>query len=137
MKKLLLSALAALAGLALFVFVILSGEEVPRSVNGLCSGLGGALLGIGGAGLLMPLLMRSMSPEDRKEIERGETDERNIYIRSMAAQDSWYWTLVLLWVPFAAALVREEAFWTTLCCAVLVLHCGFYLLHVYRWTQKL
>lgn len=132
-----LSALAVAAGLALFLFVFLSGEEIPRSVNGLCSGLGGALIGIGGAGLIIPLLMRSMTPEDRKEVERAERDERSVAIRAHAAQDSWYWTLVLLWVPFAAALVREEAFWTTLCCAVLVLHCGFYLLHVYRWTQKL
>ena len=137
MKKLLLSALAALAGLALFVFVILSGEEVPRSVNGLCSGLGGALLGIGGAGLLMPLLMRSMSPEDRKEIERGETDERNIYIRSMAAQDSWDWTLVLLWVPFVAALIQGELLWMILAPALIVLHCAFYMFHMYRWSKKL
>ena len=88
MKKIVLSALAICAGLALFVFVFLSGEDVPRSVNGLCSGLGGALIGLGGAGVIIPLLMRSMSPEDRKEVERAERDERSVTIRAHAAQDS-------------------------------------------------
>ena len=135
--KMALSALAALAGLALFVFVALSGDDIPRSVNGLCSGLGGALIGLGGAGLIIPLAMRAMTPEERKEVERGETDERNMYIRARAAQDSWYWTLALLWVPFVAALVQGEILWMVLCPAVLVLHCTFYLFHMYRWSKKL
>lgn len=135
--KMALSALAALAGLALFVFVALSGDDISRSVNGLCSGLGGALIGLGGAGLIIPLAMRAMTPEERKEVERGETDERNMYIRARAAQDSWYWTLALLWVPFVAALVQGEILWMVLCPAVLVLHCTFYLFHMYRWSKKL
>ena len=52
--KMALSALAALAGLALFVFVALSGDDISRSVNGLCSGLGGALIGLGIVGILPP-----------------------------------------------------------------------------------
>ena len=137
MKKIVLSALAICAGLALFVFVFLSGEDVPRSVNGLCSGLGGALIGLGGAGVIIPLLMRGMSPEERKEVERAEWDERNVYIRARAAQDSWYWTLALLWVPFVAALVQGETLWMVLCPAVIVLHCAFYMFHMYRWSKKL
>lgn len=136
-KKLVLSALAALAGLALFIFVALSGDDIPRSVNGLCSGLGGALIGLGGSGLIIPLAMRTMSREERKEAERGETDERNVYIRARAAQDSWYWTLALLWVPFVAALVQGETLWMVLCPAVIVLHCAFYMFHMYRWSKKL
>ena len=136
-KKLVLSALAALAGLALFIFVALSGDDIPRSVNGLCSGLGGALIGLGGSGLIIPLAMRTMSPEERREVERGETDERNVYIRARAAQDSWYWTLVLLWVPFVAALVQGETLWMVLCPAAIVLHCAFYMFHMYRWSKKL
>ena len=124
-KKLVLSALAALAGLALFIFVALSGDDIPRSVNGLCSGL------------IIPLAMRTMSPEERREVERGETDERNVYIRARAAQDSWYWTLALLWVPFVAALVQGETLWMVLCPAVIVLHCAFYMFHMYRWSKKL
>ena len=135
--KVVLSALAVLAGLALFVFVALSGNDIPRSVNGLCSGLGGALTGLGGAGLIIPLAMRAMTPEERKEVERGETDERNVYIRARAAQDSWYWTLALLWVPFVAALVQGELLWMILAPAVIVLHCAFYMFHMYRWSKKL
>ena len=137
MKKIVLSALAICAGLALFVFVFLSGEDVPRSVNGLCSGLGGALIGLGGAGVIIPLLMRGMSPEGRKEVERAEWDERNVYIRARAAQDSWYWSLYLLWVPFVIALMQGELLWMALCPAVIVLHCAFYMFHMYRWSKKL
>ena len=136
-RKLWLSALAAVAGLALFLFVFLSGEDIPRSINGLCSGLGGALVGIGGAGLIMPLLMRSMSPEERREVERAERDERSVYIRSMAAQDSWYWTLALLWVPFVVAMARGELLWMILAPALIVLHCTFYLFHMYRWSKRM
>ena len=135
--KMALSALAALAGLARFVFVALSGDDIPRSVNGLCSGLGGALIGLGGAGLIIPLAMRAMTPEERKEVERGETDERNMYIRARAAQDSWYWTLALLWVPFVAAMAQGELLWMILAPAVIVLHCAFYMFHMYRWSKKL
>ena len=135
--KMALSALAALAGVALFVFVALSGDDIPRSVNGLCSGLGGALIGLGGAGLIIPLAMRAMTPEERKEVERGETDERNVYIRARAAQDSWYWTLALLWVPFVAAMTQGELLWMILAPAVIVLHCAFYMFHMYRWSKKL
>ena len=136
-KKLILSGAAVFLGLVLFAAVFAAGEQLPQGGVGLCAGLGGALIGLGGGSLFLPLTLYALSPEDRREAERSDRDERSIAIRTHAAQDSWYWTLVLLWVPFAAALVREEAFWTTLCCAVLVLHCGFYLLHVYRWTQKL
>ena len=52
-----------------------------------------------------------MSPQERKELQRSETDERNIAIREKAAQSSWYWTLYLLWVPFVISLVREETLW--------------------------
>ena len=112
-------------------------EEIPRSVNGLCSGLGGALIGIGGAGLIIPLLMRSMTPEDRKEVERAERDERSVAIRAHAAQDSWYWSLYLLWVPFIVSMVQGELLWMVLCPAVIVLHCAFYMFHMYRWSKKL
>ena len=135
--KMALSALAALAGLALFVFVALSGDDISRSVNGLCSGLGGALIGLGGAGLIIPLAMRTMTPEERKEVVRGETDERNVYIRARAAQDSWYWTLALLWVPFVAAMTQGGLLWMILAPAVIVLHCAFYMFHMYRWSKKL
>ena len=135
--KLALSTLAICAGLALFVFVFLSGEDIPRSINGLCAGLGGGLIGLGGAGIIIPLLMRGMSPEDRKEVERAERDERSVTIRCHAAQDSWYWSLALLWVPFIISMVQGELLWMVVCPAVIVLHCAFYMFHMYRWSKKL
>ena len=136
-KKFVISAAAVLLGVVLFVAVLTMGEQMPRGGTGLCAGLGGALIGLGGSNLFLPLFLHSLSSEDRREVERGEHDERNVAIRTHAAQDSWYWTLVLLWVPFVAALARGETFWMILCPAVLVLHCVFYLFHMYRWTKKL
>ena len=136
-KKMVLSALVMAAGLVMFLFVFLSGEEISRNVNGLCSGLGGALIGVGGGGLIIPLLMRGMTPEERKEMERAERDERHVAIRARAAQDSWYWSLYMLWVPFIIALAQGEILWMVVCPAVIVLHCSFYLFHMYRWSKKL
>ena len=136
-RKLFLSAAAVVAGLALFAAVILAGAQMKEGMVGLCAGIGGALLGAGGAGIFLPLLMRTMTPEQRKEAERSERDERSISIRQRAAQSSWYWTLYLLWVPFVAAMVRGEMFWMVLCPAVIVIHCAFYLLHMYRWSKKM
>lgn len=135
--KLVLSGLAAAAGLVLFVAVLFAGGQMGAGMVGLCAGIGGALLGLGGGGLFLPVAMRAMTPEQRKEAERGERDERIIAIRTHAAQDSWYWTLIVLWVPFVAALVRGETFWMVLCPAVIVLHCALYLVNMYRWSKKL
>ena len=136
-KKILLSALAAAVGLVLFGVVLILGEQLPVGGVGLCSGLGGALIGLGGGGIILPLLMRGMSPEDRKEVGRAERDERSVAIRTRAAQDSWYWSLYLLWIPFIISMVRGELLWMVLCLVVIVLHCAFYLFHMYRWSKKL
>lgn len=136
-KKMLLSILAAAAGLVLFGVVLILGERLPAGGVGLCAGLGGALIGLGGGGIILPLLMRGMSPENRKEVERAERDERSVAIRTHAAQDSWYWSLYLLWVPFIVSLVQGELLWVVLCPVVIVLHCAFYLFHMYRWSKKL
>ena len=137
MKKLkpILLAAAALGGLALMAAAALL--DLPGGITGLMCGMGGALLGLGGSSVIMGAVERHMSPQERKELQRSETDERNIAIREKAAQDSWYWTLALLWVPFVAALVQGEILWMVLCPAVLVLHCTFYLFHMYRWSKKL
>lgn len=136
-KQLVLSAVAVCLGLVLFAAVFVVGDEMPQGFTGLCAGLGGALIGLGGSNLFLPLLMRTLSPEQQKEIVRGEQDERNVAIRNRAALDSWYWTLALLWVPFVAAMVRGELFWMAMCPAVLVLHCAFYLFHMYRWSRRM
>ena len=77
------------------------------------------------------------TPEDRKEVERAERDERSVAIRCHAAYDCWYWSLYLLWVPFVIALMQGELLWMALCPAVIVLHCAFYMLHIHRWSKKL
>lgn len=93
-------------------------------------GMGGALLGLGGSSVIMGAVERHMSPQERKELQRSETDERNIAIREKAAQSSWYWTLYLLWVPFVISLVRGETLWILLSSAVTVLHCVFYMVNM-------
>ena len=113
------------------------GDRLPGPVVGLMCGCGGALGGVGGTTLLIPLLMRSLSPEQRKEAERGETDERNIAIREKAAQSSFYWTLCLLWVPFVVALMQGNLLWMWLSTGAVVLHNVFYLVNLARWNRRL
>ena len=123
MKKLkpILLAAAALGGLALMAAAALL--DLPGGITGLMCGMGA--------------VERHMSPQERKELQRSETDERNIAIREKAAQSSWYWTLYLLWVPFVISLVREETLWILLSSAVTVLHCVFYMVNMGRWAKKL
>ena len=137
MKKLkpILLAAAALGGLALMAAAALL--DLPGGITGLMCGMGGALLGLGGSSVIMGAVERHMSPQERKELQRSETDERNIAIREKAAQSSWYWTLYLLWVPFVIALVLGELVWMVIPPVVLVLHCAFYMFHLYRWSKKL
>lgn len=136
-KRLGLSVVLVSLGLILFAVVFAAGDGIPQSAVGLCSGIGGALIGLGGTELFHWLLMRALNSEERKEAARSERDERSIAIRTHAAQDSWYWTLYLLWIPFLAALVQGESFWMILCPAVIFLHCAFYLFHMYRWSKRM
>lgn len=135
--KLVLGAAALLAGLLLIGYALVLGDRLPGPIIGLMCGCGGALGGVGGTTLLIPLLMRSLSPEQRKEAERGETDERNIAIREKAAQSSFYWTLCLLWVPFVVALVQGSLLWMLLSTGAIVLHNVFYLMNLARWNRRL
>ena len=136
-SKLVLGALGLLAGLLLIGCALVLGERLPGPIIGLMCGMGGALGGVGGTALLIPLLMRSMSPEQRREAERAEHDERNAAIREKAAQSSFYWTLCLLWVPFVAALVEGSLLWMLLSTGAIVLHNVFYLVNLARWNRRL
>ena len=136
-KNLIVPAAAVVLGLVLFGIVLILDEQLPAGGVGLCAGLGGALIGLGGSKLFLSVTMRALSPEDRREVERSERDERSIAIRTHAAYDSWYWTLWLLWVPFVIALVLGELVWMVITPIVLVLHCAFYMFHLYRWSKKL
>ena len=136
-KNLIVPAAAVVLGLVLFGIVFILDEQLPAGGVGLCAGLGGALIGLGGSKLFLSVTMRALSPEDRREVERSERDERSIAIRPHAAYDSWYWTLWLLWIPFVIALVLGELVWMVITPIVLVLHCAFYMFHLYRWSKKL
>ena len=136
-KNLIVPAAAVVLGLVLFSIVFILDEQLPAGGVGLCAGLGGALIGLGGSKLFLSVTMRALSPEDRREVERSERDERSIAIRTHAAYDSWYWTLWLLWIPFVIALVLGELVWMVITPIVLVLHCAFYMFHLYRWSKKL
>ena len=136
-KNLIVPAAAVVLGLVLFGIVFILDEQLPAGGVGLCAGLGGALIGLGGGSLFLPLAMAAMKPEDRREVERAERDERSIAICTHAAYDSWYWTLCLLWVPFVVAGVRGDLLWMVIAPTVLVLHCAFYMFHMYRWSKKL
>lgn len=136
-KNLIVPAAAVVLGLVLFGIVFILDKQLPAGGVGLCAGLGGALIGLGGSKLFLSVTMRALSPEDWREVERSERDERSIAIRTHAAYDSWYWTLWLLWVPFVIALVLGELVWMVITPIVLVLHCAFYMFHLYRWSKKL
>ncbi len=136
-KKLVLGALGLLAGLLLIGCALVLGDRLPGPIIGLMCGCGGALGGVGGTALLIPLLMRSLSPEQRREAERAETDERNIVIREKAAQSSFFWTQCLLWVPFVVALVEGSLLWILLSTGAIVLHNVFYLVNLARWGRRL
>ena len=135
--KLVLGALGLLAGLLLIGCALVLGNRLPGSIIGLMCGCGGALGGVGGTALLIPLLMRSMSPEERREAERAEYDERVVLIREKAAQSSFYWTLCLLWVPFVVALMQGSLLWILLSTGAVVLHNVFYLVNLARWDRRL
>ena len=135
--KLWLATVGVFIGLALMGSVLILGDQLSGPVNGLMCGLGGALVGGGASSLLLPLLLRSMSPEQRREVERGEHDERNVSIREKAAQSSFYWTLCLLWVPFVVALMQGSILWIVLTSGLVVLHNVFYLVNLALWDRRL
>ena len=74
------------AAVAAFLAAILLGERFPEQLSLALFSFGGVLMGFGVTGLA--LSGRHMTPEEKKEMERGETDERNVAIREKAAMSS-------------------------------------------------
>lgn len=100
-ETVLLGAVLVIA-VGLFAGALMLGERLSSPVSGLCFGAAGILGGVAGSRLIMARVEWSWTPEERKEIERGERDERNVTIREKAAYSSWYWSLYLLWGAVAA-----------------------------------
>ena len=71
------------AAWALIAAAVLLGERVPKQVSLVLFTLGGVLLGFGAVGIALSRIR--LSPEQQKEYERGEHDERNVAIREKAA----------------------------------------------------
>ena len=119
----------------LILAAFLLGERVPKQLSLVLFTLGGVLLGFGAVGIALSRIR--MSPEQLKEYERGERDERNVSIREKAAMSSWYWTLYMLWALFMVIQIFVGGFWGAAISVVIVLHCTFYMINIHRWNKKL
>ena len=129
--------LGVICGACLVLAAVVLGEQIPKGMSGVLFGTGGALMGLGVAGIAMDVVWRRMSEEERREVERGETDERNVAIREKAAYSSWYWTLYLLWGAFFITLFLGSGFPTALVSVLIVLHCVFLMVNMSRWTKRM
>lgn len=119
----------------LILAAILLGERVPAQINLVLFTLGGVLMGFGAVGIALSRIR--LSPEQQKEYERGETDERNVAIREKAAMSSWYWTLYMLWAAFMVIQIFVGGLWGVAISVVIVLHCTFYMINIHRWNKKM
>lgn len=129
--------LGLIAAAALGAAGALLGERIPEGLSSLLFGSAGMLLGLSVTAIVMDRIQRRWTPEQRKEYERGEHDERNMVIRDKAAKDSWYWTLALLWGLFIVTLILHQPLYIALSAGVIVLHCVFYLVNIGRWAKKM
>ena len=123
------------AAWVLILATFLLGERIKEQLSLLLFTLGGVLLGFGAVGIALSRIR--MSPEQQKEYERSEHDERNVAIREKAAMSSWYWTLYMLWAAFMVAEIFVGVLWGVAISVVIVLHCAFYMVNIHRWNKKL
>ena len=135
--KTLLPALALGLAVGLGVAAAILGDRLTAPVSGMSFGLAGAIGGLAASRLIMAHFERTWTPEQRREIQRAERDERNVAIREKAAYSSWYWTLYLLWGLFFLTLILRGGMYTALVSVAIVLHCVFYMVNMNRWTKKL
>lgn len=129
--------LGVICGACLVLAAVVLGEQIAKGMSGILFGTGGALMGLGVAGIAMDVVWRRMSEEERREVERSEKDERNVAIREKAAYSSWYWTLYLLWGAFFVTLFLGSGFPTALVSVLIVLHCVFLMVNMDRWTKRM
>jgi hypothetical protein len=127
--------LAVAVGLGAAAAVL--GEQLSHPASGLCFGVAGMLGGLSCSRLVMAHFERTWTPEQRKEIDRAERDERNVAIREKAAYSSWYWTLYLLWAAFLVTLVMGAGFPTALVSILIVLHCLSLMINLGRWSKRM
>ena len=123
------------AAWALILATFLLGERIKEQLSLVLFTLGGVLLGFGAVGIALSRIR--MSPEQQKEYERSEHDERNVAIREKAAMSSWYWTLYMLWAVFMVIQIFVGGLWGVAVSVVIVLHCTFYMINIHRWNKKM
>ncbi len=123
------------AAWVLILTTFLLGERIKERLSLVLFTLGGVLLGFGAVGIALSRIR--MSPEQQKEYERGEHDERNVAIREKAAMSSWYWTLYMLWAAFMVIQIFVGGLWGVAVSVVIVLHCTFYMINIHRWNKKI
>lgn len=123
------------AAVALFAAAILLDDRLSETMCAALCTFGGVLMGFGAVAIV--LSGRHMTPEQKKEMERGETDERNVAIREKAAMSSWYWTLYMLWAAFMVIQIFVGGLWGVAIPAVIVLHCTFYMINIHRWNKRM
>ena len=136
-RNTLLPTLALGLAVGLGVAAAVLGDQLAAPVSGIIFGLAGAIGGVSASRLIMAHFDRTWTPEQRREIERAERDERNVTIREKAAYSSWYWTLYLLWALFFLTLILQGGIYTALVSVAIVLHCVFYMVNMNRWMKKL
>lgn len=123
------------AAWVLILTTFLLGERIAEQLSLVLFTLGGVLLGFGAVGIALSRIR--MSPEEQKEYERSEHDERNVAIREKAAMSSWYWTLYMLWAVFMVIQIFVGGLWGVAVSVVIVLHCTFYMINIHRWNKKI
>ena len=123
------------AAWVLILATLLLGEQIKEQLSLVLFTLGGVLLGFGAVGIALSRIR--MSPEQQKEYERSEHDERNVAIREKAAMSSWYWTLYMLWAVFMVIQIFVGGLWGVAVSVVIVLHCTFYMINIHRWNKKM
>lgn len=123
------------AAWVLILATFLLGERIKEQLSVVLFTLGGVLLGFGAVGIALSRIR--MSPEQQKEYERSEHDERNVAIREKAAMSSWYWTLYMLWAVFMVIQIFVGGLWGVAVSVVIVLHCTFYMINIHRWNKKM
>lgn len=123
------------AAVVMFLAAFLLKERIPEQLLAALCAAGGILMGFGS--VAVALSTRGLTPEQKKELERGETDERNMAIREKAAMSSWYWTLYLLWAAFMVIQIFVGGLWGVAVSVLIVLHCTFYMVNIYRWNKKM
>ena len=123
------------AAWVLILTTFLLGERIKERLSLVLCTLGGVLLGFGAVGIALSRIR--MSPEQQKEYERGEHDERNVAIREKAAMSSWYWTLYMLWAVFMVIQIFVGGLWGVAISVVIVLHCTFYMINIHRWNKRM